>query len=149
MDARSLLNRTEEILEEAKAGLLTTVDERGNPHVRWMTPTMLKWRPGAIFCFTRPDSPKVSQIKNHPNVEWQIQNKSLTQIITLQGRVNVVENPALKNEVLETLGARLEMFWKVDLKKTDFIVLETILEEGIYYEPMKGTRQRIQWKGGQ
>ncbi len=148
MDARMLLNLTEELLEEAKAGLLTTVDEGGNPRVRWMTPARLKWRPGAIYCFTRPDSAKIRHLEQHPGVEWLIQNKSLTKLVTLRGTVNIVDNPALKNEVLDTLGGRLEMFWKADLKRTEFVVLETELEEGIYYEPMKGRQERVNLKGG-
>jgi len=36
MDKRELMNRVEEILEDAKAGVLATVDEEGRPLLRWM-----------------------------------------------------------------------------------------------------------------
>ena len=41
MDKRQLMTRVDEILEDAKAAVLATIDEEGRPLMRWMTPISL------------------------------------------------------------------------------------------------------------
>jgi len=51
-----------------------------------------------------------------------------------------VDNPSLRNEVLETMGRRLTAFWQQSADTASFVVLETVLAEAAYYLPMKGIR---------
>jgi pyridoxamine 5'-phosphate oxidase len=146
MNQRELMNKLDAIIEDAKSAVLATSDSKGTPFLRWMTPIVLRWRPATLFCFTRPDTKKIEHIEAHPQVEWLIQNRALTEIVNVRGTVTVLDNPALKNEILEKLGSRLTMFWKVDLEKTEFVVLETIIQEATYYQPMKGVRETVEFK---
>ncbi|HOB21171.1 MAG TPA: pyridoxamine 5'-phosphate oxidase family protein, partial [Candidatus Atribacteria bacterium] len=52
MDKQNLLARLEYIIEDSNSGVLSTVDSEGRPHVRWMTPVLLKDRKGVIFTVT-------------------------------------------------------------------------------------------------
>ena len=146
MNQRELTNRLEEILDDAKAAVLATTDAEGIARLRWMTPAVLKHRPGTLFCFTRPGTEKVGNIELHPEVEWLIQNRALTEIVNVRGTAAVLDNPALKNEILETLGPRLNMFWKIDLEKTEFVVLETVIRQATYFQPIKAVVETVKFQ---
>ena len=72
-----------------------------------------------------------------------IQSRSLEKVITVNGRVNVIENSAMKAEVLEAIGPRLPVFWKVNPDPDTLVVLETIIDEGTCFIPMKGTKETV------
>ena len=143
MDRHEIMYKVEQLLEDAKTGILATVDETGSPRMRWMTPIVLKGRPGTLFAITSPDFGKVVQLTTHPDVEWMIQSRSLNQVVTLRGKINILDNPSIKTEVMETLAKRLTVFWKVNSQKTDFVVLETVLSEAVYFQPMKGQKETV------
>ena len=145
MDTAEITQKIGAIIEEAKTAVLTTVDEHGRPHARWMTPTLLRGRPGALFAVTSPLFVKVLQLGAHPEVEWLLQTPALTEIVSITGRVNILDNPALKCEVTDAIGRRLTVFWRVNVETTDFVVLETVIEEATYFRPMKGMRETVRF----
>ncbi|MBN1844043.1 MAG: pyridoxamine 5'-phosphate oxidase family protein [Sedimentisphaerales bacterium] len=143
MDRRQFMLRLEEILEDAKTAVLATVDNQGCPHMRWMTPTILRGREGLLFAVTTPATGKILHLEVQPEVEWMIQTRALTEVINLRGIMQVVDNPALKTEIMEVLGAWLNVFWKVNPNRSDFIVTETLIREASYFQPMKGQRLHV------
>ncbi len=145
MNCCELVNRTEEILEDARAGVMACVDDEGRPTLRWMTPAFLDGYEGVLFSVAAPESTKICHIKDKCHVEWMIQNPSLTEVVNLRGYVNILDNPSIKCQVMEKLARRLTVFWKVNLEETDFVVLETVIEEGEYFRPMKGIRETIKF----
>ena len=68
MDSHEVMKRVGAIIEAHGTGLLATVDKDGNPHLRWLTPVMLRERPGAIYAITAPRFAKVMQVRAHPRV---------------------------------------------------------------------------------
>ena len=43
----------------------------------------------------------------------------------------------------------MRSFWKLKGEESDLIVLETIIEEAIYYRPMKGIKELVgNWRKG-
>jgi general stress protein 26 len=146
MEPRELMDKAEALLEESKAGVLATVDEIGRPHMRWMTPRRLKGRTGTIYALTTAASAKAFQLGKNVFGEWLIQSKTLSEIVTLKGNINMLDHPSLKNEVMEALGSQLTVFWKVNPAIEDFVVLETVVEEGTYFMPMKGIRETIKFR---
>jgi pyridoxamine 5'-phosphate oxidase len=74
-----------------------------------------------------------------------IQSRSLNQVITLNGKTNILDNPSIKSEILESVGDRLTMFWKLNEDLMEFVVLETVIEEAEYYQPMKGMAQHVEF----
>ncbi len=145
MNQQELMHRLELILEDSKTGILATVDTSGKPQVRWMTPVLIKGRNGVIFAVTSPHFLKVSQISEHPDVTWLIQTRALNRIITIRGKINVLDNPSIKTEVLEAVGQQLTIFWKLNEELMDFVVLETIIEDAEYFEPMKGIKDALSY----
>ena len=144
MDTRQLMSRLERILDASKAAVLATVDEDGQAHMRWMTPAVLRGREGVLYAVTSPTSAKVAHVKASPQVEWLVQSPSLDEVVSLTGRVNLVDNPSLKSEILELIGRRLSVFWRVNADPSALIVLETVIERASLFEPMSGRREEVE-----
>lgn len=145
MTSQELMNKLEDIIENAKAGILATTDENGCAHMRWLTPVALKQRPGCLYAFTTQGSAKTIQLEKQPAVEWMIQTRAITEVVNLRGHIKMVDNPALKSEIMEAIGNRLTVFWKANPNKDDFIVLETVIEEATYFKPMKAVKETIKF----
>lgn len=143
MTKHELMYKVEQILETTHAGILATLDQDGKPRMRWMTPAIVKGRADALFAVTSPDFHKVAQLEAHPDVEWMIQTQALDQIVNLKGKINVLDNPSIRSEVMEYLGKQLTVFWRVNTEKTDFLVLETVIEEATFFRPMKGEKETV------
>ncbi len=146
MNKQEMMRKVEAVLEESKVGVLTNIDAEGRPHARWMTPIVLPQWPDAVFAVTAPDFPKILQLETKKDVEWMIQTKALDQIINLRGAMNVLDNPSLKAQVIEAIGDKLSIFWKVNKEKTDFVILETVIDEVCWYKPMKGLREIVTFR---
>jgi general stress protein 26 len=146
MNAREIMVRVEAILEAHGTGLLATVGDDGGPHARWLTPAVLRGRLGAIYALTGPRFSKVDQVRAHPRVEWMFQTPALDEIITVRGRINVVDNPSLRAEALEVIGPRLRVFWKLAHDERDLAVLETVIEEATRYLPMQGRKETVRFE---
>ena len=146
MDQREMMNKLDAVIDDAKAAVLATTDGEGRPHLRWLTPGILKNHSGAIYCFTRPVSMKILELESHRDVEWMFQTRSLGEVVNVRGTIEVINNAALKSELMEIIGVRLTAFWKADLENTDFVVLETMITEATYYQPMTGKREKVIFK---
>ena len=148
MTVNELIAEVDAIIDETRVAVLATADAEGHPHVRWMTPVLLAGRPGALYAVTASHFRKVAHIRAHAEVEWMFQTKALDRIVLLRGRVNRLDNPAIRSEVLEVLGPRLRTFWKVNPDTAGLVVLETIVEEGVRFLPMKGVRETVAFPPG-
>lgn len=146
MNDHEIMNIIEAILDDAKAGVLATKGTDGTPHMRWMNSAVLKGHPGVIFAVSSRRYRKVMDIEAYPGVEWMFQTRDINHIVNLRGKVNIIDNPSLKSEVLQTLGRRLRMFWKISEQDMDFVVLETVIEEATYFRPLKGEKKTVRFK---
>jgi len=146
MDRKSFTAILASIIDDAKTAVLSTVDGDGHPHMRWMTPTLLRDRPGAIYAVTSPDFRKATHLRTNANAQWMFQTKMLDKVATVSGVVNVIDNSAMKAEVLEGIGRRLTVFWRVNTDATKLVVLETIMQHGFYFEPLKNVHEIISFE---
>lgn len=142
MKQGDFLFELEEMIEDVKTGLLATVDSDGRPRMRWMTPAILKDRSRALYAVTSWDFAKREQLEARPQVQWMFQSRCLDKILYVEGSVNVVENSSMLNEVLEVVGPRLRVFWKMNSDETSLVVLETVMESGAVYLPMTGIKEQ-------
>ncbi|WP_319562470.1 pyridoxamine 5'-phosphate oxidase family protein [Marispirochaeta sp.] len=140
MTKSAFMQELENMLDIAKTAILATVSGDGIPAMRWMTPTVIRGRSGALYAVTSRTFAKSEHLTKNANVQWMIQSKSLDKIVTVTGKVNVIENSAMKAEVLEAIGPRLPVFWRVNPDPANLVVLETILTEGTVFTPMKGSK---------
>jgi len=145
MTNRDIMVEIGKILDDAKTALLATVDEKGRPHMRWLTPTVIRGRTGAIYNVTAPASTKLEQLRANPNVQWMFQTRALDRIITVNGKINIVDNPSIRTEVLEAVGDKLTVFWKIHEQEWEVVVLETVIENATFYLPMKSRKEKVEF----
>ena len=146
MTKHEIMTELEMIIEDATTGVLATVDEKGCPHMRWMTPTILKDRPNAVFAITSSGFAKAMQLKQNSHVQWMIQTKMLDKILNICGVVNILDNSSIRNEVLEFIGPRLTTFWKIKTnEEANLLVLETVVQEATLFIPMKGVKTTVKF----
>lgn len=146
MTKKEFLGTLDAIIEAAQVGILATTDPDGHPSMRWMTPVTVRGRPGYLYAVTSPRFRKIRHLASHPQVEWMFQTPELNRIVTVRGRISTIDNPQLKSEVLESIGRRLEVFWRVN-EKTEFVVLETAIDEISVFHPMKHAREGATFGG--
>lgn len=148
MNPQELSAKISQIIDEAKAAVMATVDEQGIPQVRWITPGCLKDRPDALYMISGKKLGKIAHIQHNPNITLLVQTPALDKIVTIHGAVNIIENPTLQTEVLECVGKHLTSFWKVNPSDSELVVLEMVFRDAVYYEPAKGIKVRIDFAGG-
>lgn len=137
MEMKALLDVAERVLDRSHYGVLMTVDEEGRPHGSWMTPTVIRGRPGYLYAVTAPGFSKVEHIRRNKNVSWLLQTKSLDEVVEIKGRATIIDNPSLKSDVLEAIGGYMMVFWKVNPEETEMTVVETKIETVDYFQPLK------------
>ncbi|MDX9703699.1 MAG: pyridoxamine 5'-phosphate oxidase family protein [Candidatus Auribacterota bacterium] len=145
MNKNEILRMAQTILDDVKTAVLATTDKDGTARMRWMTPVFLKDYPYTLFAVTSPAFAKVIHIQNQPVAEWMIQTVSLDKIINLRGTLSVIDNPALKNEVMESVAKRLHTFWKIN-PDTDFIIIETVIREATLFLPVKPHKETVRFE---
>ena len=101
MNKSEILSTIDRLIGSARAAVLATADAESWPHVRWMTPTRLHGRPEAIYAVSSLHLAKAAHLQHNPCVEWMFQDPALREVVVVRGRVNIIDNPALKAEVLE------------------------------------------------
>ncbi|WP_028972462.1 pyridoxamine 5'-phosphate oxidase family protein [Spirochaeta cellobiosiphila] len=143
MNVSEILDKLDFVIDDSNVGVLTTVDADGNPKARWMTPSLLRNREGFLYAVTSPKFKKATQIEANPKVHWLIQTKALDKVVSIKGTVNLIDNPSYKAEVLTEIGSRLGMFWKLNQNADEMVVLETVIEEAEYFEPLGGVRAKV------
>lgn len=133
----------EELVEDSKTAVLATVDQENRPHTRWVVPGCLRNRPGALYTVSGSGFSKIEQLLNNPHAEMLFQTRGLEKIVNVSGRMNILDNPSIRSEVLECLGPRLKTFWKTNVSENDLVVLELVMEEAVYYVPVEGVREKV------
>ena len=140
MEFPELFARLERLVEASKVGILTTMDAERYPQSRWMTPVVVRGRPGYVYAVTAPDSSKAAQIREHPKVEWFFQSKILDEVLSASGDAVLVNDPQAKAEVLEAIGPNLQIFWRVNPNAKNLVIVETEIQKLSCFYPMRNER---------
>ena len=125
------------LLDSVRVGVMCTIGENGDPRCRWMTAATLPRVQDCFYCVTGTGSGKVKEIQKTGRVHWTFQTPALDEIISVCGRAEVLEHPAMKAEVLEALGPNLMTFWRVNPDPAKLVVIETTVEKAQLFRPME------------
>lgn len=143
MNAKEALGAVERVLEKSRIAVLSTVDSDGAPHMRWLTPGIVRGRDGFLYAVTSPQFDWPAHLAKNPRAEWLLQTRAMDQILNIRGTIEVLDNPAVFAEVLEAIGPHLTTFWRVNTDETSLIVLETVIEEMSLFHPLTNERQTV------
>ena len=93
----SLLKVSRIIIDSARCRVLVSVDEEGKPHAREMDP--FDPEDGMVIWFgTNPNTRKVKQIKNNPNVAVFYYDTKGMSYVSINGKAELVNDPAEKEK---------------------------------------------------
>ena len=148
MSTMRLMPIIDSLIEDAKAAVLATVDKKGRPHLRWITPGSIADRPRFLYMITAQTFEKVAQAREHPQATMLLQSRHLDKVLHLQGELAVLENPVIRNATLERVSPMLNAFWKTGSPDRELIVLEFRITEAVFYRPMSGTKETLPLDGG-
>lgn len=146
MDRKQFVEKLGLIMEEAQNGLLATVGTDGYPHMRWMTPMLKGGFEDPYLCaVTSNHFPKVADLNKKSQVSWLFTSPKTKEVVSLFGTIQVNENPRYVSEMMEEMGRRLAVFWKVNDDPSSLVTLETGLVSGEYFDPRSGEKHKIQF----
>jgi len=138
MKTQDPLHALRALIDSVRVGILATVAPDGHPHLRWITAATLPQTSGCLYAASSVDSPKAAELDASDRVQWSFQSPGLDEIITVRGRASVLDNPALKGEVLEALGPNLSNFWRAHPDPACLVVIETVIDQIRLFRPMEG-----------
>jgi len=145
MKKHEIMEKIGNILDVVKTAVLSTCDKNGKPFMRWMSPCIFSPADNTLYALTSPKFLKTHQLEKNPYVEWMVQTVSLDTVINISGKANIIENPSLKGEVMSRVGKNLHVFWKLAGNETDYLVLETVIEKAVYFQPMTGNKITVKF----
>lgn len=127
-DAADIIGLARKLINGSRAGILSTVDQDGRPELRWMSTLAFDQFP--VFCtLTAPDSRKVAQIEQHPDVNWLFFNDDRSMILNLIGKARVLNDTVTLKRVWQQVENKsLTYFLNQYGKAPGFVVIETVVE---------------------
>ena len=122
-----ILAQAVEIVNNARVGLLTTVDADSVPHARWMGIGALVEGVRVLYTVSRADARKVRQIEARPEVCWVFSEPGYRRIATLYGRAYPDHSPILRQKVWDHVFDR-HLLYCLQREECELVVLATIVD---------------------
>jgi len=90
-DDRQVQAMVRRVVDGTHPGVLTTIDENGQPQARWMASLSFDDIPW-LYTLTAQDSRKVAQIEKHPEVGWMFCNADLSLVVHMTGKAKIFKD---------------------------------------------------------
>lgn len=126
-----MLNRAIHVINEHYVGMLTTVDEHGVPHARWMGCSLADGGLSVLYTLTGRQTRKLSQIRTNPNVCWVFSSPDYREVVTLWGQAQVLEAPAMVQSVWDRLVDAARAYCLSTIEgEPEFAIVQTNVRRG-------------------
>jgi general stress protein 26 len=132
----SLIKAAHMIIDSARCRVLVSVDEEGRPHAREMDP-FAPDKNMIIWFATNPNTRKVKQIKNNPEVAVFFYDTKTMSYVSINGKAELVNDPAEKEK-------HWKSYWKQYYpdRDKDMILIKVVP----YRMELISYRYKIFWK---
>lgn len=143
MTKKEALKRVRKILskslEEHGEAIIETADRSGIPHASWMG-TLGSPNLTTLYTMTSPDSRKVVNVLENPNVEWMFTSQNREEVAYLRGEARIVHDPEEIEVAWKTLKNKTRAYFMrhFDQPGMKFLVIETTVSEVVYAVPKDG-----------
>ncbi len=128
---RELLADAIGVVNDAFLGMLTTVDEAGVPHARWMGAAAMGGGLSEIYTLCGRNTRKIQQIQANPNVCWVFSTEDYTDVVSLYGKAEVLTAPLIRQNVFDRL-MDCARTWAMNALSADenieFVTIKTTVE---------------------
>lgn len=127
-NADDIINIARQLIDGEHPGVLTTVDEEGRPHTRWMATFAFDDFP-VMRTLTSPHSQKLNHLTANPHVEWMFSNQDLSLILNFAGTARVIRDPGELKRIWQMVGDKSHAYFMKNFNEgPGFAVLETTVE---------------------
>lgn len=142
-DSEDVIGLVKGLVNGEQPGILCTVDRHGTPQARWMSTLDFKEFP-VFYSLTAPESFKVGQIREHPEVSWMFCNHDKSLIVNLSGKARILtEVRTLKKIWREVVDKSLTYCLDQFAKGMGFVVIETTVSDIEVCSPVHHLRFRV------
>jgi len=139
-ESEDLLGLAKSLVNGRHPGILGTVDDEGNPQLRWMSSLNFDDFP-IFYSLTSPTSNKVGEIKNCPKVNWMFFNGDCSLVLNLHGQAKIIGEPAVLKQVWQKIvDMSHPYFLDQYASKLGFVVIETTVNTIECTSPSSGLR---------
>jgi len=146
VDRAKFIEKLGILMEDAQNGILATKGGDGYPHMRWMTPILKGGLEDPFLCaITSANFPKMAELSGKSQISWLFTSPKTREVISLFGVVQVNSNPRYVSEMMEEMGRKLAVFWKVNDDPSSLVCLETGLVSGEHFDPRTGEKSKIKF----
>ena len=104
LSEQELLTLAADVINEAFVGVMTTVDETGLPHARWMGARAGPGRLRQLYTLTARNTRKIEQLRANKSVCWLYSSDEKGDVVTLIGEADIIDSPALMAGIWERLS---------------------------------------------
>jgi general stress protein 26 len=127
-DCEDFIGLAEQLMDGHHAGVLTTLDDEGRPHSRWMGTFSFREFP-RFHALTSPQSAKVEQIRKNPAVEWMLSNQDLSLVLNLRGHARILQDTASIKRAWKAIEDKTHAFFlQAYNEKPGMVVIETVVD---------------------
>jgi len=143
-DGGDIIGLAKGLVNGRHPGILATVTQNGKPAVRWMSTFSFDEFP-IFHTLTAPDSRKVKEIAQHPDVNWMFFNHDRSMILNLIGKAHVITDTVeLKRIWTKVKDKSLTYFLDKYGKAPGFVAIETKIESIECTSPKSALRFAIE-----
>ncbi len=127
-NSEDVIGFAKQLIDGSHPGILGSVDQNGNPEIRWMATLSFDEFP-VFHTLTAPDNRKVDQIKLHPTGNWMFSNHDLSLTLNLIGKGRILTDTRTLKRVWKQIEDKSQAFFLNQYAKgAGFVVLETTVE---------------------
>ena len=142
-DSEDIVGLAKSLVDGRHMGILGTVNQEGNPEVRWMSTLSFEDFP-VFHSLTSPHSHKVGHIQHHPDVNWMFFNEDRSLILNLIGKARILtDTPTLKRIWKKVEDKSHTYFLDQYAKAPGYVVIETTVESIVCTSPKNAFRFAI------
>ena len=124
-DFNKLLN----LVEKQKSVMLTTKQNDGLLKSRPMTISKLE-QDGTMWMFNNKNSCKANEIKDHPQVNLNINDESNNEYVSISGTAQLIED---KDKMNELMNSTVKLWFPEGVEDPSISLLKISFEKGAYW----------------
>jgi general stress protein 26 len=129
-----------------RLGLLVTADAHGRPHGTYMGSLALMDL-SRLLTMTSPDSRKVRNILENPQVEWLFLGETQEEVLYVQGTARVLQDPDEVEEAWRQMSDKTRAYFlSYQTVGIQFLIFETKIDFFEYRIPLNNEAHRFEPK---
>jgi general stress protein 26 len=124
------LKKIQELIDEIKVGMITTMESNGDHRSRPMQTQKFDAN-GCLWFFTSEHSPKIDELRQHPNVNVSYADTGSQSYVSITGTASVVDDPHQKQELWSPV---LKAWFPKGLEDPELTLLKIQIKEAEYWD---------------